>query len=114
MFVDLDLLTFSKSRADIEQSQMAQEQVAIELGQTRNTRHGSEESLKVNIQDLAKLVSAIGVVMTGISVPFGPMLPDRLLEEVGRLPEVIRERELSTSWGRCTGCSPCSSRTTRG
>jgi hypothetical protein len=32
MFVDLDLLTFSKSQADIEQSQMAQEQVAIELG----------------------------------------------------------------------------------
>jgi hypothetical protein len=51
----------------------------------------------VNIQDLAKLVRAVGVVMTGLGVPFGLMLPDRLVEEVGHLPVVIKERELSTA-----------------
>jgi hypothetical protein len=35
--------------------------------------------------------------MTRLGVPFGPMLLDRLLEEVRHLPEVIKERELSTA-----------------
>jgi hypothetical protein len=56
-----------------------------------------EESRKVNIQDIAKLARAIGVVMTGLGFSLGPMLPDRLLKEVGRLLEVIREWELSTA-----------------
>jgi hypothetical protein len=51
----------------------------------------------VNIQDLAKLVRVVGAVMNGIGILFGSMLPDRLIEEVGRLPGVIKERELSTA-----------------
>jgi hypothetical protein len=35
--------------------------------------------------------------MTGLGVPFGPMVPDRLVEEVGHLPEVIKEWGLSTA-----------------
>jgi hypothetical protein len=35
--------------------------------------------------------------MTRHGAFFGSMLPEALLEEVGRLPEVIRERELSTA-----------------
>jgi hypothetical protein len=35
--------------------------------------------------------------MIGLSVPFGPRLPDRLVVEVGRLPEVTKERGLSTA-----------------
>jgi hypothetical protein len=76
---------------------MPREQAAIELEQDRNARRESEESRKVNIQDLANLVRAIGVVMIGLGVPFGVMLLDRLLKEIGRLPEVIKERELSTA-----------------
>jgi hypothetical protein len=76
---------------------MAREQVAIELEQGRDARCESEESRKVNIKDLAKLTRAIGIVMIGLDVPFAPMLLDRLLKEVRRLPEVIRERELSTA-----------------
>jgi hypothetical protein len=76
---------------------MAWEQVAVKLEQARNARRESEESRKANIHYLAKLARAIGVVMTGLGVPFGLMLPDRLLEEVGHLPEVIKERELSTA-----------------
>jgi hypothetical protein len=95
LFVDFDMLTASESRAELEQSQIAREQVVVELEQARNARCKSKESRKVNIQDLAKLARAIGVVMSGLGVPFRPMLPNRLLEEVGRLPEVIKERELS-------------------
>jgi hypothetical protein len=51
----------------------------------------------VSIQDFARLSRAIGVVMTRLGMPFGPMLPDRLAEEVGRLPGVIKELELSTA-----------------
>jgi hypothetical protein len=35
--------------------------------------------------------------MIGLGVPFGPMLPNRLVEEVGCFPGVIKERELSTA-----------------
>jgi hypothetical protein len=97
MFVDFNLSTFSESRAELEQSNMAREQVAVELEQGRDARCESEESRKVNVKDLAKLTRAIGIVMIGLYVPFAPMLLDRLLKEVRRLPEVIRERELSTA-----------------
>jgi hypothetical protein len=76
---------------------MDREQAAVELGRARNTRRESEKSRKVNIQDLAKLARAVGAVMIGLGVPFGPMLPDRLVEEVERLPGVIKECELSTA-----------------
>jgi hypothetical protein len=95
MFVDFDLLTLSESGAKLEQSHMARKQAAVVLELARNARRESEESHKVNIQDLAKLVRAIGVVMTELGIPLGQMLLNRLLEEVGRLPEVIKERELS-------------------
>jgi hypothetical protein len=52
---------------------------------------------KANIEDLAKLAGVVGAVMTGLGVPSGPMLPDRLGEEVERLPGVIKELELSTA-----------------
>jgi hypothetical protein len=46
---------------------------------------------------LAKLGRAIGMVMAGLGVSLGPELPDTLVEEVRRLPGVIRELELSTA-----------------
>jgi hypothetical protein len=76
---------------------MAWEQAAVELGQSRNARRESEESRKANIQDLVKLAGAVRAIMSRLSIPFRPMLPDRLVEEVGRLPGVIKERELPTA-----------------
>jgi hypothetical protein len=51
----------------------------------------------VNIEDLAKLGRAINTIMVGLGVSLGPVLPDTLVEEVGCLPGVIRELELSTA-----------------
>jgi hypothetical protein len=67
------------------------------MGQARNSRCESEEVRKANIEDLAKLARAVGVVMSGLRVPLGPVSSNRLIEEVGRLPGVIRELELSTA-----------------
>jgi hypothetical protein len=35
--------------------------------------------------------------MVGLGVSLGPMMPETLIEEVGRLPGVVRELELSTA-----------------
>jgi hypothetical protein len=51
----------------------------------------------MNIEDLAKLGRAISMVMAGLGVSLRPVLPDTLVEEVGRLPNAIRELELSTA-----------------
>jgi hypothetical protein len=40
----------------------------------------------VNIEDLAMLGRAIGTFMAGLGMSLGPVLPDTLVEEVGRLP----------------------------
>jgi hypothetical protein len=51
----------------------------------------------VNIEDLAKLGRAINMVMVGLGVSLRPVLPEMLVAEVGWLPDVIRELELSTA-----------------
>jgi hypothetical protein len=76
---------------------MAREQDAVVLNQARNTQRESEEARRVNIEDLAKLRRAISTVMTGLGMSLGPVLPDTLVEQVGRLPNVFRELELSTA-----------------
>jgi hypothetical protein len=97
MFVNFDLLTLSESKAEFEQSQMAQEQVAIELEQARNAWCESEKPRKVSILDHAKLTRAICSVLSGLGIPLGPVLPQMTLEEVGRIPEIIKEHEPSTA-----------------
>jgi hypothetical protein len=76
---------------------MAREQDAVALNQARNTQRESEEARRVNIEDLAKLGRAISTVMTGLGMSLGPVLPDALVEQVGHLPNVFRELELSTA-----------------
>jgi hypothetical protein len=49
----------------------------------------------VNIEDLAKLGRAINMVMAGLGVSLRPVLPEMLVAEVGCLPNVIQELELS-------------------
>jgi hypothetical protein len=90
---------------------MTQEQDTVALNQALNARRESEEARKANI--LARLRRAISTVMAALGVPLGPVLPETLVAEVGCLPDVVQELELSTASG-CTECSPCSSRTTKG
>jgi hypothetical protein len=49
------------------------------------------------IGDVAKLGRSLSSVMVALSVSFGPRTPETLIEEVGRLPDVVRELELSTA-----------------
>jgi hypothetical protein len=37
------------------------------------------------------------MVMAGFDVSLGPVMPEMLVEEVGRLPNVVRELELATA-----------------
>jgi hypothetical protein len=57
----------------------------------------SQRRRRVNIEDLAKLESAISTVMAGLGLSLGPVLTDMLVREVERLPDVIRELKLSTA-----------------
>jgi hypothetical protein len=45
----------------------------------------------------AKLERAVGMVLSDLGNPCGLTLTERLLEEVGHLPEMIKERELLTA-----------------
>jgi hypothetical protein len=51
------------------------------------------------IGDIAKLGRAMSLAMPALGVLLGPQKPKTLIEEVGRLPGVVRELELSTA--RC-------------
>jgi hypothetical protein len=49
------------------------------------------------IGDVAKLGRMLRSAMVALDVSFGPRTPEMLIEEVGRLPGVVRELELSTA-----------------
>jgi hypothetical protein len=76
---------------------MAREQDAVALNEAQSARHESEEAHRVKIEDLAKLERAISMVMAGLDVSLGPVLPEMLVAKVRRLPDVIRELELSAA-----------------
>jgi hypothetical protein len=40
---------------------------------------------------------AISTTMAGLGVSLRPVTPETLVEEVGRLPDVVRELELATA-----------------
>jgi hypothetical protein len=45
--------------------------------------------------------------MVGLGVLLGPRMPETLIEDVRRLPSMVRELELSTTHCvQCTGSSP--------
>jgi hypothetical protein len=46
---------------------------------------------------LAKLGRAVDTAMAGLGVLLGPVMPKALVDEVGRLPDVVRELELATA-----------------
>jgi hypothetical protein len=49
------------------------------------------------IGDIAKLGRVMSSAMAGLGVSLRPRMPETLIEEVGRLPDVVRELELSTA-----------------
>jgi hypothetical protein len=49
------------------------------------------------IGDIANLGRAMSSAMAALGVSLGPRMPETLIEEVGRLPGVVRELELSTT-----------------
>jgi hypothetical protein len=76
---------------------MAREQDATTLSQAWDAQRKSEATRQKVIEDLAKLGRAMSMAMSGLGVSLGPVMPEMLIEEVGRLPGVVRELELMTA-----------------
>jgi hypothetical protein len=76
---------------------MAREQDAAALTQARDAQRKSEAISQKVIEDIAKLGRAMSTAMAGLGVSLGPMTPETLIEEVERLPVVVRELELTTT-----------------
>jgi hypothetical protein len=85
----------SEVKTELEQSQMAREQDATALTQARDAQRKSEAINQKVIEDIAKLGRAMSATMAGLSVSLGPVTIETLIEEVGRLPGVVRELELT-------------------
>jgi hypothetical protein len=67
------------------------------LSQDRDAQRKSQAISEKVIGDIAKLKRAMSSAMAGLGVSLGPRTPETLIEEVGRLPGVVRELELSTA-----------------
>jgi hypothetical protein len=78
---------------------VSREQDADALSQACDAQRKSEAISQKAIGDIAKLGRAMSSTMAELGVSLGPMTPKVLIEEVGRLPGVVRELELSTA--RC-------------
>jgi hypothetical protein len=76
---------------------MAREQDAATLNQAQDAQRKSEAISQKVIRDIAKLGRAMSTAMAGLGMSLGPVTPEMLLEEVGRLPGVVRELELATA-----------------
>jgi hypothetical protein len=76
---------------------MAREQDATALTQARDAQRKSKAISQKVIEDIAKLRRVMSMAMTGLCVSLGPMTPETLIEEVRRLPGVVRELELTTA-----------------
>jgi hypothetical protein len=81
----------------LEQSRVSREQDAAALSQARDTQRKSKAISQKAIGDIAKLGRVMSSAMAGLRVSLGLMMPETLIEEVGCLPGVVRERELSTA-----------------
>jgi hypothetical protein len=76
---------------------VSREQDTAALSQARDAQRRSEAISQKATRDIAKLRRAMSSAMAGLGVLLGPMTPETLIEEVGRLPGVVRELELSTA-----------------
>jgi hypothetical protein len=67
------------------------------LSQDRDAQRKSQAISEKVIGDIAKLKRVMSSAMAGLGVSLGPRTPETLIEEVVRLPGVVRELELSTA-----------------
>jgi hypothetical protein len=74
---------------------MAREQDAAALGQDREAQRKSEAMSQKVIRDITKLGRVMSTAMAGLGVTLGPMTPETFIKEVGRLPGVVRDLELT-------------------
>jgi hypothetical protein len=88
---------FLEVQAELEQSRASRERDAAALNQARDARRKSKAINEKAIGDIAKLGRAMSTAMAGLGVPVGSRTPETLIEEVGRLPGMVRELELSTA-----------------
>jgi hypothetical protein len=72
---------------------VSREQDATALSQARDAHCKSEAISQKAIGDIAKLERVMSSAVAGLGVSLGPMTPETLIEEVGRLPDVVRELE---------------------
>jgi hypothetical protein len=79
------------------QSRASREHDAVALSQAHDARRKAEVISEKAIGEIAKLGRAMSSTMAALGVPLGPRTPETLIEEVGRLPGVVRELELSTA-----------------
>jgi hypothetical protein len=86
-----------KVQAELEHARASREQEATALSQTRDAQRKSEAISEKAIGDVAKLGRTLSSAMAALGVLFGPQTPETLIEEVGRLPGMVRELELSTA-----------------
>jgi hypothetical protein len=67
------------------------------LSEARDARRKSEAISENAIRDIANLGRVMSSAMAMLGVSLRPRTPDMLIEEVGRLPGVVRELELWTA-----------------
>jgi hypothetical protein len=67
------------------------------LNQACEARRKAEAIAEKAIGDIAKLGRAMSSAMAALDVSLGPRTPKMLIEEVGCLPGMVRELELSTA-----------------
>jgi hypothetical protein len=84
-------------QTDLEQVRASREQDAAALNQAREARRKSEAIAEKAIGDVAKLGRSLSSAMVALGVSLGPRTPEVLIEEVGRLPDMVRELELSAT-----------------
>jgi chromosome segregation ATPase len=84
-------------QTELEQVRASWEQDAATLNQAREARCKSKAIAEKAIGDVAKLGRSLSSAMVALGVSFGPRTLETLIEEVDRLPGVVRELELSTA-----------------
>jgi hypothetical protein len=76
---------------------MAREQDATALNQARDAQCKSEAIRQKVVEDIAKLGRSMSTTMAKLVVSLGLVMPEMLIEEVGRFLGVVRELELMTT-----------------
>jgi hypothetical protein len=84
-----------KVQTELEQVRASREQDAVALNQACEAPRKSKAIAKKAIGDVAKLRRSLSSAMVVLGVLFGLRTPETLIKEVGHLPGVVRELELS-------------------